>query len=170
MTTKEIQLIVGANRVLAGHTCVCENVSFLLSYREMDVMSVRSGKLYEYEVKVSRQDFIADRKKKKHLHTGERGLLVPEWNPNFFYYVCPEDMIRVNEIPGYAGLYYVVDGVLEQIKKASHYNKYQHDLDKIKDKVIRVMQERNFLGGCLMTYKNRETERRNRIIAPDLFE
>lgn len=169
MTTKEIQLIVGKNRVLAGHTCVCENVSSLLDYRELDVMSIRNGKLYEYEVKITRQDFLADRKKKKHQFTGEKGIMIPDMNPNFFSYVCPEDMIRADELPAYSGLYYIIDGELVQIKKPPLYNKHMHDLDKIQKKVLRISQERHFLGGCLMTYKNRQAEASNRKYAPELF-
>jgi hypothetical protein len=29
--------------------------------------------------------------------------------PNYFYYVCPENLIEVESIPDYAGLFYVVD-------------------------------------------------------------
>jgi len=170
MTTKDIQLAVGASRVLAGHTCVCENVSSLLNAREMDVISVKNGKLYEYEVKISRQDFLADKKKRKHLYTGENGALIPDWNPNFFSYVCPENLIRPEEVPGYAGLYYIIEGEMTLVKKPKLYNPHVHDLNKIEKKVIRVMQERNFLGGCRLTYENRLVEKRNREIAPELFK
>lgn len=166
LTTKEIQAIVGKDRVLARHECVCENVSNLISYREMDVMSIKSEWLYEYEVKISRSDFAADRKKKKHKFTGhgDKSILVPKWNPNYFYYVCPEGMIAETEIPQYAGLYYIIDGELCRIKKAILYNTHKHDIGKIREKLLRLHQERYFLGGALLTYNNRIIIERNERI------
>lgn len=166
LTTKEIQAIVGKNRVLARHECVCENVSHIIPYREIDVMSIKSGLVYEYEVKISRGDFIADKKKKKHKFTGhgDKNVLIPSFNPNYFYYVCPEGMISENEIPQYAGLYYIIDGELCRVRKANLYNTHKHDLIKIQEKLLRLHQERYFLGGALMTYKNRLSAEANERI------
>lgn len=57
MSTKKIQLLIGKNRCIAGHTCICENVKNIFSDSEMDIVSVHNGKVYEYEVKISLSDF-----------------------------------------------------------------------------------------------------------------
>lgn len=160
MTTKDIQILIGKDRVLAGHTCVCENVKYLLTAREMDVISVKSDKLWEYEVKISRSDFLADAKKKKNSFNGINGRLVQKWNPNYFYYVCPDGLIDISELPFFAGLYYATETGVSLIKKATFYNDFKHDIDGIKKTVLRIHQERNFLGACLMTYKNKEAVKR----------
>jgi len=154
--TKEIQKAVGRNRVIAGHKLVAENIKYILNH-EMDVMSVRSGKLYEYEVKISRSDFLADKKKRKQKFNGTNGLMVDKWNANFFSYVCPTGLIKMNEIPDFAGLYYYADEMIWEQRKPKIHSQHQHDMDLIIKKVINVYQERAFFDGvCLMTYKNRE--------------
>lgn len=91
-----------------------------------------NGYSYEFEVKISRSDFFNDKKKiEKHLilETGKyqsKGSL-GNWNketrqweyeekitehehklrPNKFFYVVPENLVRVEEVPKYAGLMYV---------------------------------------------------------------
>lgn len=160
MTTKEIQILIGKDRVLAGHICVCENVKYLLTAREMDVISVKSDNLWEYEVKISRSDFMADKKKNKNSFNGINGPLVAKWNPNYFYYVCPDGLISVDEIPPFAGLYYATETGVSLIKKAVYYNDFEHNIDDIKRTVLRIHQERIFLGACLMTYKNKEAVKR----------
>lgn len=47
----------------------------------------------------------------------------PFHGPNYFYYVCPENLIKIEEIPKYAGLIYIIEnktnvGKLQYIKKA----------------------------------------------------
>jgi hypothetical protein len=88
----------------------------------------REGYSFEFEVKVSRSDFKADFKKKKHKMFTDR--MAPKDSlfnnsdpkrqllPNRFYFVCPPDMIDVNEIPSYAGLIYSEDGHCTIIKRA----------------------------------------------------
>lgn len=66
----------------------------------------RSGYIYECEIKISRNDFKHDfKKKKKHLILEGKDNF--EQSPNYFYYVVPKDLITVDEIPEYAGLIYV---------------------------------------------------------------
>ncbi|HUV65609.1 MAG TPA: hypothetical protein VMW24_17050 [Sedimentisphaerales bacterium] len=61
----------------------------------------------EYEIKLSRADYRADRRKaRKHERLAARdpddkGL------PTRFFYVMPEDMVSAEEVPDYAGLFYV---------------------------------------------------------------
>jgi len=84
------------------------------SWWECDLLAVSKARFgTEYEVKLTRADFKADTKKArralgvyppqlefKHMllrQASERG-------PNRFYYVVPEGMIALNELPEWAGL------------------------------------------------------------------
>lgn len=91
-----------------------------------------NGYSYEFEVKISRSDFLSDKKKvEKHLilENGRYQKKATEstynyqtrmWDnqeiitdeehtfrPNKFFYVVPEGMIKADEVPAYAGLMYV---------------------------------------------------------------
>ena len=73
---------------------------------ECDILELtKSGYLYEYEVKVSRSDFKADAKKatfkESKYQSIQSGLRV-----NYFYYVVPENLISVDDVPEFAGLIY----------------------------------------------------------------
>jgi len=71
------------------------------------------GNTREFEVKCSRSDFLIDSKKAKHSNTD---------GANYFYYVCPEGMIRGEEVkPGY-GLIWVAENGMEIIKKPRRLN------------------------------------------------
>lgn len=74
----------------------------------------------EYEIKLTHQDFLADKKKfDKHLR-------LQNHNTQFkhFWYVCPPNTIEVSELPEYAGLLHVFwspywsGWTLEQIRRA----------------------------------------------------
>jgi hypothetical protein len=92
----------------------------------------QNGYAYEFEVKISRSDFFNDKKKvQKHLilehgkysktgtlstwdrdtktytHQEQVTEHTHDLRPNKFYYVVPENMVTVQEIPSYAGLMYV---------------------------------------------------------------
>lgn len=80
--------------------------SQIAPYHECDVLAVtRSGYATEYEIKRTRSDFFADFKKPKHreMKKGSGGKI------SRFYYVCPKGMIKLDEVPEYAGLIYVFD-------------------------------------------------------------
>lgn len=58
----------------------------------------------EYEVKVTRADFLADKRKtsKHEILSGRRATQKPR--PNFFWYVTPPGLLDVFDIPSHAGL------------------------------------------------------------------
>lgn len=101
---------------------------------ECDVLSIsKSNYIYEYEIKISKSDFKADFKKDKHRlmieGKGSKERLIKENNqmikdtwyltPNYFYFVLPIDLIKVEDIPEYAGLIYInEDSQFITIKKA----------------------------------------------------
>lgn len=60
----------------------------------------QKGVTREYEIKISRSDYRKDVLKDKHKWMGEKG-------PNYFYYVCPTDLIKIEEVDNRYGLIYV---------------------------------------------------------------
>ena len=156
--TLSIQKNICREEVLKGNL-PCENIS--PGMFEMDVLSIlKSGNIVEIKVKSSRSDFKADAKK------------IDKWNffsnrvetqiPNYFYYACPSGMIKKNEIQDYAGLIYVEKEACTVIKRAKILHRYKHDILKILIKMCRMKSERKYLGSCLMTYKNKLAEKRNK--------
>jgi hypothetical protein len=103
------------------------------------LMITNSGYAVEYEIKLSLSDFKADFKKKGSIKSYDRDAdwksrisynsksddLLSGKGSNRFYYVCPEGLIPIEEIPDYAGLIYVTDRYIKIIKKAPllHKNK-----------------------------------------------
>lgn len=67
--------------------------------------------MHEFEIKISRSDFKADAKKEKATQL-VNGFYIA-WGqqreirrPNYFYYIVPDGLISVDEVPSYAGLGY----------------------------------------------------------------
>lgn len=119
---------------------------------ESDFLTVtRAGYIDEYEVKISRSDFRADFKKRRHINY--QTLTPWRWYtrgdvtwlygrnvqyPNRFWYAVPEDLVTPDEVPEYAGLIYVTDkGMAVEAKKAPklHGNKAS---DATMNKVLRA--------------------------------
>lgn len=84
---------------------------------ESDYLTVtKAGYIDEYEVKISRSDFLRDSKKTRdEAYRAFPGSLFEqeqppqlaatyETYPNRFWYVVPEGLIRADELPPYAGL------------------------------------------------------------------
>lgn len=100
---------------------------------EADVLMITKAKLvYEYEIKTSRADFKKDFTKisKHKIYSDKNPHLVKQRNypkkPNYFYYVCVEGLIKVSEIPSYAGLIYITKkGLSKEIKKAPKLHSYK---------------------------------------------
>lgn len=61
----------------------------------------KQAKIVAYEIKVTREDFIADVRQFKKKH--ELALMMS----HEFYYICPWNVISKAEVPEVAGLYYV---------------------------------------------------------------
>lgn len=100
---------------------------FTFGGTEMDLLRItKAGYLYEYEIKVSRQDYLKDNDKttrygKKH---DSYTSCSSEYTPNRFFYVVPYDLISETEIPKKYGLiYYRASGSLTLIKNASFLHK-----------------------------------------------
>jgi hypothetical protein len=121
-----------------GHMPVCPKI-FLPHGWEADLASVsKTGMLYEFEIKTSRSDFLADFKKSMRTYVaGEAGRnkhdamerklhgsdmprteweirrnMPPRqyWTPNYFYFITPEGLLNADDLPPYAGLLEFKDG------------------------------------------------------------
>lgn len=105
------------------HKWICPNVTLFLAHQVDLCSATKAGMLHEYEIKLSRSDFRKDAASKPDKFAAMEACLRGEstirrasvWNPknfyelnargpNFFSYVCPEGMIRVDEVPAYAGV------------------------------------------------------------------
>lgn len=59
-----------------------------------------------FEIKVSRSDFLADKKKEFRIYP-QKGI------GRYRFYVCPAGMINVSDLPNGWGLMWLIDGKLE---------------------------------------------------------
>lgn len=94
-----------------------------------------SGFSWEFEIKISRNDYKKDFTKfKKHklLEETRKNKTSKHIIPNKFWYVVPKDLIKKEEIPEYAGLMYFSRGFgFEVIKEAPTIHKDVHEFDKL---------------------------------------
>ena len=84
----------------------------------------KEGITREFEIKISRSDYFADAKKPKHSIQGA----------NYFYYVCPEGLIKKDEVDPRYGLIYVkaenwADTTVVKNPKKLHGNKFDRWAD-----------------------------------------
>lgn len=66
-------------------------------------------------------------------------------------------------MPVYCGLYYYSENEIIEVKKPKRIHKEKvADINRIKDKVLRLMSERLFLGCARLTYQNNAIKERNK--------
>jgi hypothetical protein len=118
MKSREIESILMHHLFFKQHCPIAKHFTGA-GLGECDVISITKNRVvYEYEIKVSRSDFKADFKKsfKHRLLRGDKTLeedyrrrweVYLNHRPNHFYYVVPEGLVKVEEIPSYAGLIYI---------------------------------------------------------------
>ena len=124
MMTSKIQKRVIGEYLHRGHIIALKNI-FLYGW-ESDVLTISKSKYaYEFEIKRLRSDFRADfHKIWKHNQLKDR-----LYGPNHFFYVCEKDLIKIDEVPEYAGLLYVhSNGGLWQKKAAPMLYKDKFDV------------------------------------------
>lgn len=94
------------------------NNVFMWGQFESDYVKVsKSGYIYEYEIKMSKEDFKKDFEKQyvkfsynpfKEEVKNKHGMIANnESGLKGFSFVVPENLISVNDIPAYSGLYYI---------------------------------------------------------------
>jgi hypothetical protein len=173
--TKQIQYAVGKHLSILGHEHICENFGHVIF--EMDVASLsRSNMLHEYEVKISRSDFLADKNKMANKNISKFEMYGNPTGhesrcPNYFHYVCPAGMIRKDEVPAFAGLwYYHQDGEIEFIKNGRKIHPIPSSRVDVLGKMLRMTSQRKYLGGTMMTYKNRLIKNRQNAVGETLSD
>lgn len=158
MTTKEIQIAV--QRWLYGRSHIYQALNYGKSgYFEADILAMTASmRVTEVEVKISRSDFRADFKKKS-KHELMKNIKIRPFHatPNRFYYACPSNLIRIDEIPAYVGLIYVCDdNVCMIVKDAPLLHKNKAD-DKLIIGMLTQLTEKSIYGGlCKMTFDNNQ--------------
>lgn len=91
--------------------------AYLDDWFELDVLCLmKTGLVDEYEIKISRSDFLVDAKKKQKYGRDagvlKHDLLRGDYHRHpirRFHYVCPEGLISVDEVPSFAGLIEVLE-------------------------------------------------------------
>lgn len=140
----------------------CINNAYIFKHNwESDFFILRkNGFCNEYEIKISKQDFKNDFKKDikhqilksgsflykyrkfSHWEDGINAIYnnveeIRKWNlrPNKFFYVVPENLIKLEDIPEYAGLVYCKqNGDLIVVKEAPFLHK-----ENLTDKLINIL-------------------------------
>ncbi len=101
MNESDIQTVLYDEFSRRGHLYITPNV-YMGLVGEMDLMSVtKAGYLNEFEIKISRGDFKADFKKRKHFYMENKLHLTKL--PNYFWFVMPMGLVYDHYIPDYAG-------------------------------------------------------------------
>lgn len=156
-TEKQIQDVLEKHYNRGGIKYTVSNLYLFKNNWETDFLLIQktSGYCYEIEIKTSRSDFFNDFKKvEKHtiLREGTHQVkkyrckfdpeakktitdhyyVTKEWKfrPNRFYYCVPENLIKIEEIPEYAGLMYVIGDKVKTVKEAKFIHKEKLDLIK----------------------------------------
>jgi hypothetical protein len=115
---------------------IIENIYFFSYDWESDVFIVKNnGYIYEVEIKISLSDFKADLKKvEKHRQLKEQSGFIP----NKFFYCTPKGLLKLEDIPEYAGLIETDSLCTENTKEAPflHKNKISYH-EKLTTKLYR---------------------------------
>lgn len=116
-TEHKLQDAIESDVAGKGHSCVVPNI-FLPGFRnESDLVSItRTRYLWEYEIKITKTDFYADRRKDRH-HNYPDPTFPNHKKANRFWYVMPgtikdgeyETLIKADLVPPYAGLIMVYE-------------------------------------------------------------
>jgi hypothetical protein len=106
LTAGEMQRILFSH-YLRSDIIICPNTEAI--GWEADLVVVQpTDYVAEIEIKISRSDFKADFKKEiKHQQLAGGGRTHWRGGPNQFFYAVPAGMVRLDEVPAYAGLIYV---------------------------------------------------------------
>jgi len=155
--TKEIQQAVCKQEIEKGNI-VSENFNYMFA-GEMDVISYKkSGYINEYETKISRGDYKADAAKKKwHSYINKQY----QYLPNYFSYVCPTNMIKVEElIYDWMGLYYFCAETkkITEVKKPKIIHKEKKEPIGLLTKISTQNNWKHYFGSCALTIKNKASE------------
>lgn len=83
--------------------------------KQPDIIGWHDWESYLIEIKVSRSDFAADRKKPF------RGMQASGMGRHW-YYLCPKDLLKMEEIPEGWGLLYATEDRIREIQKPAYFD------------------------------------------------
>jgi hypothetical protein len=172
MKTNFIVNAIFSNFISRGVKHFCDSFE-TMDLQEMDVIEIsKAGYITESEIKRSYSDFKADFRNKKFKHENlknrmafkmydiwKRGKRTDEQRkaikiPNYFYYVCPHGLIKIEDIPEYAGLIYVSDvGMLHYVKIAPRLHREKATYE-IYEKMASKLAQRLFYGSSFIKFKH----------------
>jgi hypothetical protein len=170
MTTNDISHIIIHKFAEQSFKAFTTNAVAILE-NEADAIGVnKNNYIYEYEIKVSRSDFQAEFRNKKHKHellkNRKASIFYNIWIkgkrtedkkeviliPNRYYFACEEGLIKPSDVPEYAGLIYIIDNGINVIKKAPLLHKVKAN-QKIFESFARILSQRIIYGCSYYTYK-----------------
>lgn len=113
-----------------------------------DVFGFGSAYTQLFKVKVSRSDFLSDKKKEWRINP-EIGL------GQFRSYLCPESLIKESELPDNWGLFYINDnGEISMIKKPER----QISCATVEMNLAASIMRREFIKPQVFSYKKYKTD------------
>lgn len=123
-------------RKTSNHDWICPNF-YPVGWFECDIFSLtKAGYFHEHEIKLSRQDFLNDVKKTLRIgyrkqDTKTKYELLEEGydkGPVQFWYLVPEGLIEIADLPYFAGLKYVCKyNRIRTIQKAKRLHNHKID-------------------------------------------
>lgn len=112
---------------------------------EADLLEIsRYGLTYEYEVKVSRSDFLRDFKKTDSSGNYKMDEVSAGNRTNYFYYIVPRGLVAPDEVPDHAGLVYAYYGTL--VEKGHSEKKMYFDIVKSAKKLTRSKADEKLIS------------------------
>lgn len=175
MTTNELTDTIVSSMFKRGFYAYCTNFTGDW-YCETDVIGINNNQyVFEYEVKRSMADFQGEfrNKKDKHLRlSGEQ--LEDEYRhgiriknkikiPNRYYFACEKDLIPIEKIPKYAGLFYIsrfewaencFNYIYDIVKRAPLLHKEKAD-DMLWRAIANTLSQRMVTGSSYIYHRNK---------------
>jgi len=111
---------------------IAENLYIYTWESDLWIMT-KSNITYEFEIKISKADFKNDFKHKTKKHALLENKTESLIKPNYFYYAVPENLIKEEDVPEYAGLIYMKDmyPYFEIIKQAPKLTDSKYDKEQL---------------------------------------
>lgn len=164
MKVNKIEDIVMKHYAQLGHTPITTKYTGL-GIGEADVISItKTGFINEFEIKRSRSDYLADFRNKSYKHKAMSERTGAELRPsgniwyfsaNKFWFVVPENLITLDEIPEYAGLIYINENSLSIIKNAPRLHKYKAT-EELYKRIAHNLMNKLIYGCSYMNYQRKE--------------
>jgi hypothetical protein len=111
---------------------------------EADISEVtKAGYLREYEIKTSRSDFLRDGKKKQWRSGRTKHQLLAEHDvrgPVQFWFVAPEGLLKLNEIPAWAGLIEIIKAANGNLMEVERITAPRLHGERASNKTMRQLQ------------------------------